>query len=52
MPRSDALRGMAREEKLEHLLDAAFRCFSLYGFSGTTMERIADEAGVSIRVCI
>ena len=47
MPRSDALRGMAREEKLEHLLDAAFRCFSLYGFSGTTMERIADEAGVS-----
>jgi AcrR family transcriptional regulator len=47
MPRSDALKGMAKEEKLEHLLDAAFRCLSRYGFSATTMERIAKEAGVS-----
>ncbi len=47
MPRSDALKGMAREEKLEHLLDMAFRCLSRHGFSGTTMERMAEEAGVS-----
>jgi len=47
MPRSDALKGMGREEKLEYLLDTAFRCLSRYGFSGTTMERMAEEAGVS-----
>jgi len=47
MPRSDALKGMAREEKLEHLLNMAFRCLSRHGFSGTTMERMAEEAGVS-----
>jgi len=47
MPRSDALKGMAREEKLEYLLDTAFRCLSRYGYSGTTMERMAEEAGVS-----
>ena len=47
MPRSDALKGMAKEEKLEHLLDMAFRCLSRHGFSGTTMERMAEEAGVS-----
>jgi len=47
MPRSDALKGMVREEKLEHLLDMAFRCLSRHGFSGTTMERMAEEAGVS-----
>jgi TetR/AcrR family transcriptional repressor of bet genes len=47
MPRSDALKGMAREEKLKYLLDTAFRCLSRYGFSGTSMERIAEEAGVS-----
>jgi AcrR family transcriptional regulator len=47
MPVSDALKGMDREEKLEYLLNAAFRCLSRYGFSGTTMERIAEEAGVS-----
>jgi TetR/AcrR family transcriptional repressor of bet genes len=47
MPVSDALKGMDREEKLEYLLDRAFRCLARYGFSGTTMERIAEEAGVS-----
>ena len=47
MPRSDALKGMAKEEKLEHLLDMAFRCLSRHGFGGTTMERMAKEAGVS-----
>jgi len=47
MPVSDALKGMQREEKLGYLLNAAFRCLSRYGFSGTTMERIAEEAGVS-----
>ena len=47
MPRSDALKGMAREEKLEYLLDTAFRCLSRYGYSGTTMEWMAEEAGVS-----
>lgn len=47
MPRSDALKGMEREKKLEYLLDTAFRCLSRYGFSNTTMERIAAEAGVS-----
>jgi AcrR family transcriptional regulator len=46
MPRSDALKGMVREEKLEYLLDTAFRCLSRYGYSGTTMERMAEEAGV------
>ena len=47
MPVSDALKGMQREEKLEHLLDMAFRCLSRHGFGGTTMERMAKEAGVS-----
>jgi TetR/AcrR family transcriptional repressor of bet genes len=47
MPVSNALKGMDREEKLEYLLDTAFRCLARYGFSGTTMERIAEEAGVS-----
>jgi AcrR family transcriptional regulator len=47
MPRSDALRGMAKEEKLEHLLDMAYRCLSRHGFGSTTMERMAEEAGVS-----
>ena len=47
MPTSDALKGMAREEKLEYLLDTAFRCLARHGFSGTTMERMAEEAGVS-----
>jgi TetR/AcrR family transcriptional repressor of bet genes len=47
MPVSDALKGMDREEKLEYLLDRAFRCLARHGFSGTTMERIAEEAGVS-----
>jgi TetR/AcrR family transcriptional repressor of bet genes len=47
MPRSDALKGMAKEEKLDYLLDKAFGCLSRYGFSATTMERMAEEAGVS-----
>ena len=47
MPASDTLRGMDKERKLEYLLDTAFRCLSRYGFSGTTMDRIAQEAGVS-----
>jgi len=47
MPVSNALKGMDREEKLEYLLDTAFRCLARYGFSGTTMERMAEEAGVS-----
>jgi len=47
MPRSDALKGMVKEEKLEYLLNTAFRCLSRYGYSGTTMERMAEEAGVS-----
>jgi AcrR family transcriptional regulator len=47
MPLSDALKGMKKEEKLDYLLDKAFRCLSRHGFSGTTMERMAEEAGVS-----
>ena len=47
MPRSDALKGMAKEEKLEYLLDKAYGCLARYGFSATTVERMADEAGVS-----
>ena len=47
MPRSIALKGMAKEEKLEFLLDKAYGCLSRYGFSATTMERMAEEAGVS-----
>lgn len=47
MPLSDALRGMDREEKLEHILDAVVACLARYGFSGTTMDLIAEEAGVS-----
>jgi AcrR family transcriptional regulator len=47
MPRSDALKGMKKEEKLDYLLDKAFRCLSRHGFSGTTIERMAEEAGVS-----
>ena len=47
MPLSDTLKGMKKEEKLDYLLDKAFRCLSRYGFSGTTMERMAEEAGVS-----
>ena len=47
MPLSDTLKGMKKEEKLDYLLDRAFRCLSRYGFSGTTMERMAEEAGVS-----
>lgn len=44
---SEALKGMERGEKLEYLLDTAFRCLTRRGFSGTTMEHIAKEAGVS-----
>ena len=47
MPLSDTLKGMKKEEKLDYLLDKAFRCLARYGFSGTTMERMAEEAGVS-----
>ena len=47
MSLSDTLKGMKKEEKLDYLLDRAFRCLSRYGFSGTTMERMAEEAGVS-----
>lgn len=47
MPVSDALRGMDREEKLEHILDAVVACLARYGFAGTTMDLIAEEAGVS-----
>lgn len=47
MPRSDALKGMEREKKLEHLLDAAYRCLSRHGIGSTTMECMAEEAGVT-----
>lgn len=47
MPLSDALKGMEREEKLEYILDSTVECLSRYGFSGTTMDLIAEEAGVS-----
>src|SRR3972149_7256107 len=46
-PLSATLKGMKKEEKLDSLLDRAFRGLSRYGFSGTTMERMAEEAGVS-----
>ena len=47
MPRSDTLKGMVKEDKLDYLLDKAFRCLSRYGFASTTMERMAEEANVS-----
>lgn len=47
MPVSDALKGMEREEKLGYILDATVQCLARYGFSGTTMDLIAEEAGVS-----
>jgi AcrR family transcriptional regulator len=36
-----------KEDKLDYLLDKAFRCLSRYGFASTTMERMAEEANVS-----
>ncbi len=47
MPRSDTLKGMVKEDKLDYLLDKAFHCLSRYGFASTTMERMAEEANVS-----
>jgi TetR/AcrR family transcriptional regulator, transcriptional repressor of bet genes len=34
----------------ERIVEAAFRCLAEYGYSGTSMQRIADEAGVNKRM--
>lgn len=47
MPVSEALKGMDKEEKLEYILDSAYQCLSRYGSGATTMDLIAEEAGVS-----
>jgi AcrR family transcriptional regulator len=44
MPRLTEATRAAREE---HILRAAVRCFARDGYRGTTMEQIAEEAGIS-----
>lgn len=36
----------------ERILDAAYRCLSTYGYSGTSLQRIADEAGTNKRMVV
>ena len=38
---------MRAEDRREHILDAATRCFARTGFVGTSTDAIAKEAGVS-----
>lgn len=40
--------GVLRDEKRMLIEAAATRCFSEYGYSGTTMEQIAGQAGMSV----
>ena len=40
-------RADRQAETRQLLVDAAFRCFEARGFAATTLEQIAEEAGVT-----
>lgn len=51
-PVSDNLEFATRHgsRQAEAILDAAYRCLAEHGFSGTSMQRIAESAGVNKRM--
>jgi TetR/AcrR family transcriptional regulator len=46
MPRGPYKPGKIRQKSEQRMLDAATQAFSQYGYSGTSMQSIADIAGV------
>lgn len=38
------------QRQAERILEAAYQCLARYGYSGTSMQRIADEAGTQKRM--
>lgn len=47
MAESNALKGMAKEEKLSFILETSFACLAANGYSQTTLDMIAEKVGVS-----
>ena len=47
MAESTALKGMAKEDKQEFILETSFNCLATYGYSHTTLDLIAEKVGVS-----
>ncbi|GGK72403.1 TetR/AcrR family transcriptional regulator [Amphritea balenae] len=39
-------RPSKKEERIEEILNAFYRCVARYGIDGSTLERIADESGL------
>ena len=42
-----ARKSSSADVRRQEILDAAARCVSAYGLEGTTLQRIADEAGIT-----
>lgn len=47
MAESEALKGMNRQEKLDYILDVAYRCLGEFGYSAVTLDLIAEKANLS-----
>jgi len=47
-PRTPEENARMREESRARIMDAGLRLFALQGYAGTSVRRIADEAGVAI----
>jgi AcrR family transcriptional regulator len=48
-PKSDGLRARKRQETLERIAEAGLRLFSQNGYEATTLDAIAEAAGISRR---